>query len=373
MSIILEVLSGISGSGVVWETEKDKINANFVALNVDKAETSDLPTKTSDLTNDSDFISDATYVATDNNFTTAKSNEITANTAKRSYPVIDETRLADTSGTNTGDQDLSDYALAATVSIDLSDKIDKDGAKVLTDINFSSADKVLVDTIVDKQAKQTGYGLSQNSYSDADVALVGNLPINTISSLAAKADLVDSVVPLIQLPDEVKDGGLIQYTDLSSFPNPGDVAILYLAQDTNLIYRWDGSAYVVIATGVVTGTVLEDVELKNYSETATDPSSASGTLVLDLANGNVFDVVLTENVTTLTISNPPESGKGGSFVLILTQDATGNRTVTWPASVTWPSGNAPTLTASGNAVDIVTFITTDAGTTWYGLFGENFV
>lgn len=36
-----------------------------------------VPTKTSDLTNDSDFVSDASYVHTDNNFTTAEKNKLT--------------------------------------------------------------------------------------------------------------------------------------------------------------------------------------------------------------------------------------------------------------------------------------------------------
>jgi hypothetical protein len=37
------------------------------------------------------------------------------------------------------------------------------------------------------------------------------------------------------------------------------------------------------------------------------------------------------------------------------QDATGSRAVTWPASVKWPSGTAPTLSTAANAIDIVTF------------------
>lgn len=38
-----------------------------------------------------------------------QNDAIALNTAKRSYPSADETRLANTSGTNTGDQDLSGY------------------------------------------------------------------------------------------------------------------------------------------------------------------------------------------------------------------------------------------------------------------------
>jgi len=65
---------------------------------------------------------------------------------------------------------------------------------------------------------------------------------------------------------------------------------------------------------------------------------------------------------TFTFTNPPGSGDAGSFTLILTNG--GSQTVNWPASVNWAGGTAPTLTSSG--VDVLTFITVDAGTTWYG-------
>jgi hypothetical protein len=38
--------------------------------------------------------------------------------------------------------------------------------------------------------------------------------------------------------------------------------------------------------------------------------------------------------------------------------------ITWPGSVDWPGGVAPTLTASGK--DQLVFTTRDAGTTWLG-------
>lgn len=112
--------------------------------------------------------------------------------------------------------------------------------------------------------------------------------------------------------------------------------------------------------------VVSRPEIKDYAETLTALSSSAGTLTLDLVNGNVFEVTLTENVTTLNLNNPPASGKAGSITLILKQDATGSRTVTWPASVKWAGGSAPTLSTDASATDVLTFVTTDAGTTWYG-------
>jgi len=114
------------------------------------------------------------------------------------------------------------------------------------------------------------------------------------------------------------------------------------------------------------GNIVADLELQDYKETRTTPSSSSGTLTLDISTSNVFEVTLTENVTTLTISNPASSGKACSFTLILKQDGTGSWTFAFPASIKWAGGTAPTLTTTASAIDLLTFITTDAGTVWYG-------
>jgi len=104
---------------------------------------------------------------------------------------------------------------------------------------------------------------------------------------------------------------------------------------------------------------------KDYGETAVTNATSGATETLDLESGNVFDLTLTANCT-ITLSNPPASGTSGSFTLILRQDGTGSRTVTWPASVDWASATAPTLTTDASAVDVLTFMTVDGGTIWLG-------
>ncbi len=98
-------------------------------------------------------------------------------------------------------------------------------------------------------------------------------------------------------------------------------------------------------------------------ELVTANSGTSYTINLD--SGNVFQITLTGNCT-FTFSNPSVSGRATSFTLILKQDGTGSRTTSWPASVDWPSATAPTLTTTASATDILTFVTTDGGTTWWG-------
>jgi hypothetical protein len=76
---------------------------------------------------------------------------------------------------------------------------------------------------------------------------------------------------------------------------------------------------------------------------------------------NFFSATIDE-ACTFTFSNPPASGDFGCFILELTNG--GAFTVTYPASVDFPGGTAPTLTASG--VDQLVFTTRDGGTTYFG-------
>ena len=114
--------------------------------------------------------------------------------------------------------------------------------------------------------------------------------------------------------------------------------------------------------------VISRAKFKDTSLTRTAPSSSSGTLILDKENGDVFEVTLTEAVTTLTLSNFPASGKAGSMIFIAKQDGTGGWVITWPAAVKWEqdTGLSPGQTTDPNAVDIYMLMSTDGGTVVYG-------
>jgi hypothetical protein len=93
----------------------------------------------------------------------------------------------------------------------------------------------------------------------------------------------------------------------------------------------------------------------------------SGTAdTIDWGNGNKQRSTLTGDCT-YTFTAP---GGACNLLIKLIQDETGGHTVTWPASVKWPGGTAPTLTATGNAIDIVTFYFD--GTYYYGQAGLDF-
>jgi hypothetical protein len=84
----------------------------------------------------------------------------------------------------------------------------------------------------------------------------------------------------------------------------------------------------------------------SYVELADAPA-----ITVDWSQGNTQSVTLGGN-RTLVFSN---GQKGGKYLLILKQDATGSRTVTWPFTVRWPGTSGPTLTTTANKTDYVSF------------------
>lgn len=108
---------------------------------------------------------------------------------------------------------------------------------------------------------------------------------------------------------------------------------------------------------------LENKSIQSYGEPTTAIGSiGGGTQDIDLSLGNVFSATVDTSETTFTFSNPKASGTATSLTLVLVNG--GSQTVNWPASVRWTDGVEPTLTASGQ--DVLTFVTFDGGTNWYG-------
>ena len=104
-------------------------------------------------------------------------------------------------------------------------------------------------------------------------------------------------------------------------------------------------------------------EIKDYAETINAlGDTGGGTDAIDVSAGNVVTATVSTATQEFTFTNPSATGKACSFTLHLTNG--GSQTVNWPNSVDWAGGSAPDLTSSG--LDVLTFTTIDAGTTWLG-------
>ena len=114
-----------------------------------------------------------------------------------------------------------------------------------------------------------------------------------------------------------------------------------------------------------TNAALTNPTVTNYVETAY-VANTSTAITVSLANGTVQILTLTGNAT-ITM---PSASAGKSFIIILRQDATGSRSVTW-STVKWPAGTSPTITATASKQDIFSFFSD--GSSWYGTtIGQNY-
>jgi len=132
------------------------------------------------------------------------------------------------------------------------------------------------------------------------------------------------------------------------------------ALSTTFLANLSAASLTAIPAAQVTGIL----PLQQYTETETAPTISASAITFDLSLGTYFKVALNSNVT-ITLTNPPTAGKTGSLTVIWVADGT-PRVLTWPASVKWPSGSAPTPTSTNGKQDIYSLFTVDGGTTYYG-------
>lgn len=149
----------------------------------------------------------------------------------------------------------------------------------------------------------------------------------------------------------------------------GDIAVNgSLTAPSNLVLKTNGNTTALTLTSAQNATFANAVGVTTAAISNTKFYVVGGqaggvtatTNTVDCSANNYFTFTAV-GTNSWTFSNVPASSSYG-FVLQLTNG--GTATQTWPASVRWPGGTAPTLTASG--VDLLIFTTSNGGTTWRG-------
>lgn len=160
------------------------------------------------------------------------------------------------------------------------------------------------------------------------------------------------------------NGGAIDGVTLGTNSAVTEAQVDNININGNTISSTDTNGNVTIdpnGTGIT--AVTGPVKPTTYRETVGTESSGT----LDLSTGNVFSHAPSANVTYV-FSNPPSTGTAFGFTLKVSPSAA--ITQTWPSSVDWAGGSAPTATASGET-DVFAFYTQDGGTTYYGFQAGN--
>jgi len=158
---------------------------------------------------------------------------------------------------------------------------------------------------------------------------------------------VTGILPIANGGTNASAAGITAFNNITGYTASGATG----TTSTNLVFS--------------TTPTLTNPTVTNYVETLYTANTSTA-ITVDLANGTVQNLTLTGNAT-ITM---PTAVAGKSFIIILSQDATGSRTVTW-STVSWPSATAPTITSTASKKDIYSFFSN--GTSWFGVtVGQNY-
>lgn len=121
------------------------------------------------------------------------------------------------------------------------------------------------------------------------------------------------------------------------------------------VLKGNGTSAISAATAgtdfVAPGTVTSFTAQQNF--TAASITSTSNSIAWNLSTAQSAKHTLTENTT---LANPTNMVDGGTYILRITQHASSAKTFAFGSAYRWPGGAAPTITATLNGVDIITFI-----------------
>jgi len=175
-------------------------------------------------------------------------------------------------------------------------------------------------------------------------SLSAQTDLNT--ALGLKADLVGGKVPSSQLPSYVDD--VVEVATYSALPTTGETGKIYVVLDTNLIYRWSGSAYIEIKDssavwGAITGTLSSQTDLQNALNAKFNNPTGDSTQYLNGAG------------TPVTF---PIAGQAGTLVREVRNTTGTTLTKGTVVYISGATGNKPTVSkalATGDSTSAQTF------------------
>jgi hypothetical protein len=126
----------------------------------------------------------------------------------------------------------------------------------------------------------------------------------------------------------------------------------------------------ITSSGTVAADVASDANIRAgtasklvaaaeiYSAAAPVSLSDGATITPDFNSGRVFTVTLAGN---RVLANPTNQVAGQAGMIVVSQDGTGSRTLSYGNAWKFPGG-APTLTTTASAVDIISYYVQASGT-----------
>lgn len=147
-------------------------------------------------------------------------------------------------------------------------------------------------------------------------------------------------------------------------------------QEGEICYANDQDKLYVKESGSLVATIPSDNAVTGTAQTftagqrgeITTVTSSSGVLNIDFNDSNNFYIELTENLTSITVSNATAGQSGSIFIA---QPASGGPYTVggWAAAFLFSGGTAPTITATNSKTDRIDYVirsATEIQVVWTG-------
>ena len=309
-------------------------------------------------------------------------------TTHRFTTASDISRLSNTSGTNTGDQNLSTYQLKPSEGAFVNgDKTHLDTIETNADVTDTAnvtAAGALMDSEVTNLAQVKAFASSdyataaqgvkadsalQSVAGDSNPTLAANLDLSTYDIVTESSNRPIDLAPhgtggvVVRGNDE--SGKIVLNCEQNSHgvtiqgPAHGDVNTggsytLTLPGTTGsnkALIETNGSGVLSFTNSpTLTTPVVTTLDMAGaIQEYAVNGTSVTGTTALSAAAGTIQRWVLSGNV------NPTDSLSDGESITLIIDDGSGN-TIDWTysgLSVTWVGGSAPTLDTTNQTIIVI--------------------
>lgn len=230
-----------------------------------KADKTEIPKKTSELTNDSNFVSDANYVHTDNNYTATEKNKLAGVEAGAQVNKIETIKV------NNVAQTITDKAVDITVPTNTNQL--ENGAGFIT--------------------KNVNDLTNYTTTSDMNNLLGDKLDASLKGAANGLAELdANGKVPSSQLPayvDDVIEGyyynGKFYKEAAHTTEIPGETGKIYVDLPSDKTYRWGGSAYAEISSSLALGETSSTAYYGDKGKIAYDHATDANRLTTAKSSG----------------------------------------------------------------------------------------
>ena len=272
-----EKLNNIASGAQVNTIESIKVNGTTQAIDSKVVDIS-VPTALSDLTNDADYVTDASYVHTDNNYTTAEKTKLSGVETGAEVNTINSIKVNGTAQTVTN-KAVNIAVPTATSDLTNDSNFITDASYVHTDNNYTTAEKTKL----------------SNVESGAEVNIIETVSVNgtqqTVTNKGVNISVPTNTNQLtngagFQTSSDVQSAISAALSDVTGFsfevvqalPASGEVGVIYLiahSHDTNDGYDeyiWVNNAFEKLGHA--------DVDLSGFVETT------------DVISNNEIDTIL---------------------------------------------------------------------------------